>query len=210
MFKKFLMATLPVLLFVSVCALASQYLFPIPSSESSPRHYANAITLYGAVEESATVKLIDGIQEANKLKTNAPLYLFIHSPGGDVMNGGMIIDAMEASRRPVYTICIGLCASMAAIIHQYGVKRYMFPHALLMFHNASTGMEDDTSHINSRMQMLNRYWMPFELHLAQITKLSLAEVKDHENNQWWLLPEDALTLHMIDGVTNANEHQIPR
>lgn len=166
----------------------------------------NSLTLYGEVSPESAAKLIAGIQTANEDKTDNPVYLYINSPGGDVLSGGMIVDAMAVSRRPIYTVVVGMAASMAAYIHTYGAKRFMAPHSVLMFHRASVGIEDDMSHIAERMALYTRVIGDYEQHLSKMTGLSLAEIQGHENTQWWLLPSDALRNHLIDGVLNPSKY----
>ena len=64
------------------------------------------------------------------------VYLLIDSEGGDIYAGRQIVEAIEAARGPVYTICVNSCASMAAFIFEYGTIRYVTPSSQLMFHPA--------------------------------------------------------------------------
>nr|YP_009729587.1 clp protease proteolytic subunit [Homalium cochinchinense]YP_010040863.1 clp protease proteolytic subunit [Homalium hainanense]QGU83922.1 clp protease proteolytic subunit [Homalium racemosum]QGU84275.1 clp protease proteolytic subunit [Homalium cochinchinense]QHW07313.1 clp protease proteolytic subunit [Homalium cochinchinense]QOZ41797.1 clp protease proteolytic subunit [Homalium hainanense] len=64
------------------------------------------------------------------------MYLFINSPGGWVIPGLAIYDAMQALRPDVQTVCMGLAASMGSFILVGGkiTKRLAFPHARVMIH----------------------------------------------------------------------------
>lgn len=95
------------------------------------------VEIYGEINESseAIAQKITSLAAKGK-----PIYLLINSPGGSVMDGALIISAIEASKAPVYTICTQLCASMAALIHQYGHTRYMVDRSILMFHPAAGGL----------------------------------------------------------------------
>ena len=59
------------------------------------------------------------------------LYLFINSPGGEIMSGMAIFDTMQFVEAEVHTICMGMAASMASLILAGGeiTKRLAFPHA---------------------------------------------------------------------------------
>nr|YP_009138914.1 clp protease proteolytic subunit [Lathyrus venosus]AIK21349.1 clp protease proteolytic subunit [Lathyrus venosus] len=63
---------------------------------------------------------------------NKDLYLFINSPGGEVMSGMAIFDTMQFVQAEVHTLCLGLAASMASLILAGGeiTKRLAFPHAI--------------------------------------------------------------------------------
>ena len=67
--------------------------------------------------------------------------LYINSPGGVVTSGLAIYDTMQYLRAPVSTICIGMAASMAAVLLAAGAKgkRYALPHSRVMIHQGSGG-----------------------------------------------------------------------
>jgi ATP-dependent Clp protease protease subunit len=71
------------------------------------------------------------------------IHLYINSPGGTVSSGLAIYDTMQYLRSPVNTICMGLAASMAAFLLCAGAKgkRSALPHARLMIHQPSGGMQ---------------------------------------------------------------------
>lgn len=158
------------------------------------------IPLYGDIEEGTAMKVAAAIQEVNAVKTTDPIYLLISSPGGSISSGGLIVDAMMASRRPVNTICISYCASMAAWIHQHGQKRYMFPHATLMLHQASFAINESAPRIAERAKAVERASIKFEQVVADRTGRTLKEVKDKEANGWWLDSEEALKEKLIDAI----------
>nr|BDR62344.1 ATP-dependent Clp protease proteolytic subunit [Ipomoea imperati] len=68
------------------------------------------------------------------------IYLYINSPGGDVISGVAIYDMMQTVRPSVSTICIGLAASMGSFILAGGAitRRAAFPHARVMIHQPRT------------------------------------------------------------------------
>lgn len=158
------------------------------------------IPLYGVVDDGNATKIAMAIQEANAAKDDSPIYLVINSGGGSLSSGGLIVDVMAQSRRPVYTICISYCASMAAWIHQHGVKRYMFPHAVLMFHQASFGAEDSVPRLISRANAVEKLTTMFEQVVAERTHLTLEEVQRREANQWWVVAEEAIKEKLADGI----------
>ncbi|XP_073220854.1 ATP-dependent Clp protease proteolytic subunit-like [Cicer arietinum] len=71
---------------------------------------------------------------------NKDLYLFINSPGGEVISGMAIFDTMQFVEAEVQTVCVGLAASMGSLILVGGeiTKRLAFPHAWVMIHQPAT------------------------------------------------------------------------
>nr|YP_010195321.1 clp protease proteolytic subunit [Caragana roborovskyi]YP_010831654.1 clp protease proteolytic subunit [Caragana liouana]UAD82705.1 clp protease proteolytic subunit [Caragana roborovskyi]WFG50408.1 clp protease proteolytic subunit [Caragana liouana]WFG50484.1 clp protease proteolytic subunit [Caragana liouana] len=78
---------------------------------------------------------------------NKDLYLFINSPGGEVISGMAIFDTMQFVEAEVQTVCVGLAASMGSLLLVGGeiTKRLAFPHAWVMIHQpASSFYEGQT------------------------------------------------------------------
>nr|YP_010566372.1 clp protease proteolytic subunit [Medicago scutellata]UGK72890.1 clp protease proteolytic subunit [Medicago scutellata]UZC31531.1 clp protease proteolytic subunit [Medicago scutellata]UZC31607.1 clp protease proteolytic subunit [Medicago scutellata] len=73
---------------------------------------------------------------------NKDLYLFINSPGGEVISGMAIFDIMQLVEAEVHTICVGLAASMGSLLLAGGAftKRLAFPHARVMIHQPATSL----------------------------------------------------------------------
>ena len=88
-----------------------------------------------------------------------PMYVFIDSPGGSVLSGAQIISAIQAAKGPVNTLCVGICASMAAMIHQFGTNRLVLDRSFLMFHPASGGAEGEVDKMYSRLTTIRQlHW----------------------------------------------------
>ncbi|MCK4940452.1 ATP-dependent Clp protease proteolytic subunit [candidate division WOR-3 bacterium] len=75
--------------------------------------------------------------------------LYINSPGGIVSSGLAVYDTMQFVKPPVSTICIGMAASMAALILAAGTtgKRYALPHARVMIHQPEGAFQGQASDI---------------------------------------------------------------
>jgi ATP-dependent Clp protease protease subunit len=61
--------------------------------------------------------------------------IYINSPGGEVSSGLAMYDAMQAVSCPVKTVCVGMAASMAAVLFASGAKREILPHARILIHD---------------------------------------------------------------------------
>lgn len=158
---------------------------------------SNTIVILGEIGQD-TQGVADQI--IAKSLNGEPLYIVINSPGGSVMDGALIVSAIQSSQVPVYTVCLGLCASMAAIIEAYGTKRYMVDRSLLMYHEAAGGVQGQFNQMRSRFNAFDRFTDKMITEVAlragkspEIFKLSLA-------NEVWLDSEDALNSGFIDGL----------
>ena len=166
----------------------------------------NFVVLYGPIYENGN-EVAEAIKRATThrgpLAGNDPLYLLIDSPGGSVITGGAIISAMEASPIPVHTICLQLCASMGAMIHQYGVKRYSVNRSLLMFHDAAGGFQGPFQQVMSRMNTINRYVNKMFANVAKRSGQSYKDFMLKIGPEIWVDGEDAVSQHYSDSLVNV-------
>ena len=80
--------------------------------------------------------------------------LYINSPGGDVVSGLSLIDTMNFIESEVSTTCLGMAASMGAVLLSCGSKgkRYVLPHSRVMIHSVSSGFQGHTADIKIEME----------------------------------------------------------
>ncbi len=128
--------------------------------------------------------------------------LYINSPGGVVNAGLAIYDTMQYVHAPVSTICIGMAASMAAVLLAAGApgKRYALPHSRIMIHQGSGGFRGNAP--DAVIQM--REWeqlvkMNHEI-LARHTGQPLEKVIHDTDRDFFMSPEAAKDYGIIDAV----------
>lgn len=89
----------------------------------------------------------------NAVDSQAPIFLVIdRNPGGSVMAGYMILQAMEASKAPVYVVVKGYAASMAAIITTLAKRSFVYPETIVLHHQASTGLSGNITQLNEQLR----------------------------------------------------------
>lgn len=94
------------------------------------------IFLWGAVTDKSAEMIVERMLFLEATDPGKPIYFFINSPGGVITSGMAIYDVMRMISSPVYTITMGMAASMGAILLTVGEKghRYVFEHAKVMIH----------------------------------------------------------------------------
>lgn len=135
-------------------------------------------------------------------KTGKDIYLLIDSPGGSVLDGAQIISFMESSKVPVHTVCTKLCASMAAIIHQYGKTRLAFDRSILMFHPASGGARGQVENMRSILNMISRLTKKFDAFIVARSKMSEPMYNNLVAYELWLDGEDSINLGFVDKLVS--------
>lgn len=126
------------------------------------------------------------------IKDRKPIYLFLNSNGGSVVDGYGVIDVMTTSKTPIYTINQASCFSMGFLIFLAGQKRYAMPRSEFLMHDGSTFSWDSMAKAKDRME--------FEaVQLEQVTKqyiLSRTKIDEKLYDEkyrveWYMLPEEA-------------------
>lgn len=97
------------------------------------------IELAGPIDASSVACAARCLLHLQKCDPQAPVTLFINSPGGEVQSGLALYDVMRAISCPVHTVCIGTAASMAALLFVAGDRRDMLPHSRVMIHDPLIG-----------------------------------------------------------------------
>ncbi len=148
------------------------------------------------------------IKQINSIPpSSTPLFLLISSPGGSVFDGERLISTMESYRGPIYTICVDLCASMAAIIHQYGTARFSYDRAVLMFHDAAGGFQGDLRKMRTRLSFVARVIEKMDRYIANKSHISYEKFMDMHKDELWIDAEDALKAGLVEGI--AASHSDP-
>lgn len=97
------------------------------------------IFLTKPVDSESCAEIIRQLMFFNSEDAAAEIVMYINTPGGEVDSGFAVYDVMRMIEAPVRTVCIGVCASMGALIYLGGERREMLPHSRLMIHDPSFG-----------------------------------------------------------------------
>lgn len=128
--------------------------------------------------------------------------LYINSPGGSVVSGLAILDTMNHIKPDVSTVCVGMAASMGAVILSAGTKgkRYLLPNAEVMIHQVMGGMEGQASDIEINAKHILRTKERLNKILADNTGKTFAQVEKDADRDYWMTSEEAKKYGIIDKI----------
>jgi ATP-dependent Clp protease protease subunit len=128
--------------------------------------------------------------------------LYINSPGGSVTAGLAIYDTMQYLKCPVSTICIGLTASMAAVILAAGTKgkRFSLPNAEILLHQVAGGMQGQAADIEITAKQIVKMKEKLNQILSSHTGQPLNKVEKDTDRDFYLTAEEAKKYGLIDEV----------
>ncbi len=128
--------------------------------------------------------------------------IYINSPGGSVTAGLAIYDTMQYVKPAVQTICVGMAASMAAILLAAGAKgkRFALPNAEIMIHQVMGGAEGQASDIKIRAEHILKIRDRLNQILAKHTGQPLKTIERDTDRDFYFDPLDAKKYGLIDSV----------
>lgn len=128
--------------------------------------------------------------------------IYINSPGGSVSAGMAIYDTMKYIKADVSTICIGMAASMAAVLLSAGTKgkRLILPNAEVMIHQVMGGMEGQASDIKIHAERIMRMKQSLNKILAEHTGQDLARIEKDTDRDNFMIAKDAVAYGLVDKI----------
>jgi len=160
------------------------------------------IFLVGPVTDmNANVVIAQMLYLASK-DSKRDIKLYINSPGGSVTAGLAIYDTMQYLKCPVSTICIGLTASMAAVILSAGTKgkRFALPNAEILLHQVAGGMQGQATDIEITAKQILHMKEKLNKILSSSTGQPIKKVETDTDRDFYLTPEEAVKYGLIDEV----------
>ena len=142
-------------------------------------------------------------------KKDADINVYIHSPGGSISAGMAIYDTMQFVRPDVSTTCIGMAASMAAVLLAGGTKgkRYCLPNARVMVHQPWGGAQGTASDITIQAEEIMRAKKKIHEILARHTGQDIKRIEKDSDRDYYMSAEDAKDYGIVDAVITTLKEQ---
>jgi len=130
---------------------------------------------------------------------------YINSPGGSVYAGLAIYDAMQIVKCDIATTCVGIAASMAAVLLAGGKsgKRQVLPNARVMIHQVSSGFRGTAADINVQVAETNTLKENMERILAYHTGKDPETLGKDMDRDKWMSGEEAVAYGLVDRVLHS-------
>ena len=133
------------------------------------------------------------------------IYFYINSPGGSITDGMAIVDTMNYIKCPVETVCVGLAASMGAVLLTAGEKgkRFAMPNSEIMIHQpliGGGGLQGQATEIKIHADHLVRTREKLNKFLSERTGKQLDVIEKDTERDNYMTAEEALEYGLIDGI----------
>jgi len=127
---------------------------------------------------------------------------YINTPGGSVTAGMAIYDTMQYVKSDVSTICVGLAASMGAVLLAAGTrgKRFVLPNSEILIHQVMGGFEGQATDIKIRSEHILRIKDKLNKILAKHTGQTVAAIEKDTDRDRFMSAEEAVKYGIIDKI----------
>lgn len=190
-------------------ALVPMVIQQTPSGERScdiySRLLSERIVFLGEEVNSVSANLVIAqLLHLESQDPEKPISLYINSPGGEVYSGMAILDTMDFIKPEVSTICVGMAASMAAVILSNGAKgkRYALPNSIVMIHQPSGGARGQQTEIEIEAQEIKKIRTTLNGILAKNTGQPIEKVETDTERDNYLRADEALEYGLIDKIAD--------
>lgn len=138
-------------------------------------------------------------------QSDKPINMYINSPGGSVIDGLQLIDTMKFINAPISTTCLGMAASMGAVILSCGEKgrRFVLPHSRVMIHQVSSGMSGTFSDMKIEFEQTERCKKDIYNILAENISKSYEEIEALCDRNNWFIGQEAVDLGIADEIVKT-------
>ena len=155
-----------------------------------------------SVTASSIIMQLLALESENR---DAPITIYINSPGGSISDGMAIYDVMNKVKCPIITVCLGMAASMGAFLLSCGTrgKRYCLPNSTVMIHQplgGGRGQATEIEIIAKRILALRDKLYRIMSKNSNVDYETMANDCERDN---YLTPEEALKMGLIDKIIDS-------
>lgn len=163
------------------------------------------IFLAGPIDDYVANLIIAEILLLASKDSQKDIKLYINSPGGSVTAGLAIYDTMQYISCDVSTICVGMAASMAAVLLAAGAngKRFTLPNAEVLLHQPMGGITGQASEIEIGAKQILKIKAKLNQILAKHTNKPLKNIENDTDRDFYLSAEEAKKYGVVDEVISG-------
>ena len=130
------------------------------------------------------------------------IWMYLNSPGGSVTDGLAIYDTMQHIKPDVTTVCVGMAASMGALLLTAGAKgkRYALPNSQILIHQVMGGAEGQATDIKIKAEQILKIKDRLNIIMAKHTGQNLKKIEKDTDRDYYMTAEEAVKYGLIDKV----------
>ena len=157
------------------------------------------------VTDASANSIVAQLLHLESVDPDKDISFYIHSPGGSVTAGLAIYDTMQFIKPQVSTICLGMAASMGAVLLAAGApgKRFALPNSTIMIHQPSGGAQGKQTDIQIMADMILKTREQLNGILAHHTGQPIERIQEDTEKDNFMDPQEAKAYGLIDDVVKS-------
>ena len=158
------------------------------------------------VDQMSVADIVKNIMQYNKedkgipTEDRQPILLYVTSNGGEVDSGFELIDIIQSSKTPVYTVNLGYQYSMGFLIGLAGHKRYATRNAKFLHHDGTNVIINSGTKVKDQMEFQDKVEERIKSYVISRTKVTEEEYDKHLRQEWYLFANEAKKYGMVDYI----------
>ena len=160
------------------------------------------IFLSGEINDQVANSVVAQLIYLEGKNPDKDIFMYINSPGGSVSAGLAIYDTMNYIKCDVSTICIGMAASMAAVLLSSGAKgkRICLPHSEVMIHQPLGGVQGQATEIKIAAERILKLKKKLNMILSKVTDKDLETINNDTERDYFMDSDEALNYGIVDKI----------
>lgn len=165
------------------------------------------VFLAGPITDSVANSVIAQLLFLASKEPNKDIQFYLNTPGGSVTAGLAIYDTMQYVKSDISTVCVGMAASMGAVLLAAGKKgkRFALPNSEILLHQVAGGVTGEAVEIEITAKQILKIREKLNQILAKRTGQSLAKIEKDTDRDFYLSAQEARDYGLIDQVINTKE-----
>lgn len=162
----------------------------------------NVVFIVGPIEDYTANLVVAQLLFLESENPDKDVHVYINSPGGSVSAGLAIYDTMQFIKPDVSTMCVGMAASMGAVLLAGGAKgkRYCLPHSRMMLHQPLGGYQGQASDIEIHAREILRMKEQLNEILVSHTGQPMERIQKDTDRDFFMGADEAKSYGLIDEV----------
>lgn len=132
-----------------------------------------------------------------------PIYLYIHSYGGDLDQAYSFCDICISSRIPIVTINMGVAMSAGLLILLSGKRRYTFKHSSALVHQGFAGFQGTAEQIDEAQKAYKKQLAQMKDYILERTNIDEKTFNKHRTKDWYLTSTEQLDLGVVNKIISS-------
>lgn len=161
--------------------------------------------LYGEINPNTCLRMQEQLLFLNGEDESKEITMYINGPGGVISDGLGLIDIIKSIKAPVNTVCVGLAASMSALIFINGDRRYMLPNSQLMLHQPLGGAFGQASDIELLSAQILKTKANIHQMIANSSALDVKKIEKLTDRDCYIDANTALKYKLADEILISNK-----